>query len=355
MSIDEKMKLITKNAEEIILESEIKKIIEEKEKPRTYIGFELSGLVHLGTGVVCGNKLKDLAAAGFETIVFLADWHSWINNKLGADMDKISIAGEYFQKALESVGVKGTNIQYIWASELVEKSDYWAKVIRVAKANTLTRILRTMPIMGRKSEGEIESAFLYYPAMQVADIYDMELDLAMGGMDQRKAHMLARDTAEKLGYTKPACLHTPLLTGLEGYGRKMDAEAIPDLSMQIDAKMSKSKPDTCIFVHDSEEEILRKIKKAQCPSKQLTGNPITEMVQYIIFDAYDNFKIEREEKFGGDVDFKSYGEFKESYSQGEIHPMDLKKNLAEVLSKMLKPSRDFFDKHQDLIEIVKQL
>jgi len=249
--------------------------------------------------IICGNKLKDLLQAGFEVIVFLADWHSWINNKLGADMEKIKKAGKYFKHAFESVGVKGPNVKFIWASDLVKRSEYWEKVIRVAKANTMSRILRTLPIMGRKSEGEMESAYIYYPAMQVADIFDMKIDLACGGMDQRKAHMLARDTAEKLGYRKPSCLHTPLLTGLEGLGKKMDAETVPDLATQIDSKMSKSKPDTCIFIHDSEEEVRRKIKKAHCPAKQTIGNPITEMVKYIIFDMFDSFVIERTEKYGG--------------------------------------------------------
>ena len=353
MSIEDKMKTVTKNAEEVILEEEIKKLLTEKGKPRAYIGFELSGYVHLGTGLVCGNKLKDLAKAGFETIVFLADWHSWINNKLGADMDKIRVAGEYFQKAFESIGVKGPNVKYIWASELVERSDYWAKVIRIAKANSLARVLRTMPIMGRKTEGEMESAFLYYPAMQVADIYDMEIDLAVGGMDQRKAHMLARDTAEKLGLAKPACLHTPLLTGLEGLGKKMDSEAVPDLSTQIDAKMSKSKPDTCIFIHDSEEDIIRKIKKAQCPPKQVLGNPITEMVKYIIFDINNSLKIERSEKFGGDISFDSYASFEKMYINGELHPMDVKNAVANALRDVLKPSRDYFEKHVDVLEEIK--
>jgi len=355
MSIEDKMKIVTKNAEEVILESEIKKILKEKEKPRAYIGFELSGFLHLGTGLICGNKLKDLANAGFETIIFLADWHSWINNKLGADMDKIRIAGEYFQQGFESVGLKGPNIKYIWGTSLSEKIEYWEKVVRVAKSNSLNRMLRTLPIMGRKAEREVESAFLYYPAMQVADIYQMELDLACGGMDQRKAHMLARDTAEKLGIKKPACLHTPLLTGLEGYGKKMDSEATPDLADQIDAKMSKSKPETCIFIHDSEEDIKRKIKKAHCPPNQTTGNPITEMIKYIVFDMKDMFKIERDAKFGGDIEFNSYKSFEEAYIGGEIHPMDLKTSLASILSSILKPSRQYFDKRLDVLEEVAKL
>ena len=355
MSVDEKIKLVVKNTEEVILKTEIRKILKEKSNPRTYIGFELSGLVHLGTGIICGNKMKDLVNAGFETIVFLADWHSWINNKLGADMEKIQLAGEYFQKAFESVGVKGSKIKYIWGSELAEKITYWEKVVKIAKSNSLTRMLRTLPIMGRKSEGELESAFLYYPAMQVADIYDMEIDVAYGGMDQRKAHMLARDTAEKMGFSKPACIHTPLLTGLQGFGKKMDSETKPDLTAQIDVKMSKSKPETCVFIHDSEEEIIRKITKANCPLKQTLANPIAEIVQFIIFDVYDEFTIEREEKYGGDLNYTSFEQFKQDYETGTIHPQDLKINVAKVLNTLLKPSRKFFEKHEDLIDEVKNL
>jgi len=355
LTIEEQVELVVKNAEEVILKKEIKQILEDKNNPRTYIGFELSGLVHLGTGIVCGNKIKDLIKAGFETIIFLADWHSWINNKLGADMEKIKLAGEYFQKAFESVGIKGSKVEYIWGSELAEKITYWEKVVRVAKANSLTRVLRTLPIMGRQSEGELESAFLYYPAMQVADIYDMEIDLAYGGMDQRKAHMLARDTAEKLGINKPSCIHTPLLTGLQGFGKKMDSESRPDLAAQIDVKMSKSKPETCVFIHDSEEDVTRKLTKANCPPKQTLANPITEILQYIIFDQYDDFIVERDQKYGGDLTYSSFEQFKKDYEMGSIHPQDLKNSVARVINSLLKPSRKFFEKHEELIEEVKKL
>ncbi|TFG10521.1 tyrosine--tRNA ligase [Candidatus Heimdallarchaeota archaeon] len=353
--MEDKVSLVVKNTEEVILKKEIQNILEERNKPRTYIGFELSGLVHLGTGIVCGNKMKDLINAGFETIIFLADWHSWINNKLGADMEKITLAGEYFQKAFESVGVKGSKVKYIWGSELAEKITYWEKVVRVAKANSLTRVLRTLPIMGRQSEGDLESAFLFYPAMQVADIYDMEIDLAYGGMDQRKAHMLARDTAEKLGITKPTCIHTPLLTGLQGFGKKMDSETKPDLAEQIDMKMSKSKPETCVFIHDSEEDLFKKITKANCPPKQTLANPITEILQYIVFDQCDEFTIERDEKYGGDITYESFELFKKDYEAGKIHPQDLKHSVARVVNSILKPSRRFFEKHEDLIEEVRNL
>ncbi|MFX0098073.1 MAG: tyrosine--tRNA ligase [Candidatus Hodarchaeota archaeon] len=355
MNVEDKLKLVKKGAEEIIMEDEIRTILQEKQKPRTYIGFELSGFLHLGTGIICGNKFKNMADAGFETIVFLADWHSLINNKLNADMEKIKIAGEYFIKGFESVGVKGPNIKYIWGSEIVENVKYWEKVIRVAKNATLSRVLRTLPIMGRSSEGDIESSFIYYPAMQVADIFDMEIDVACGGMDQRKAHMLARDVAEKAGNKKPACVHTPLLTGLKGLGDKMDADAVPDLGMVIEGKMSKSKPDSCIFIHDDEEEITRKIKGAHCPAKILNGNPVTDILKYTIFNEVDSFLIERKPKFGGDVTYNSFLDFSKDFKEGTIHPLDLKFAVAKNLAEILKPSRKFFDKHSAILDEMEKL
>lgn len=355
MNVEEKLELVKKGAEEVIMEDEIKEILIKKQNPRTYIGFELSGFLHLGTGVICGNKFKNMADAGFETIVFLADWHSLINNKLGADMEKIKVAGEYFIKGFESVGVKGSNIKYVWGSEIVSNVKYWEKVVRVAKNATLSRVLRTLPIMGRSSEGDIESSFIYYPAMQVADIFDMEIDVACGGMDQRKAHMLARDVAEKVGHKKPACVHTPLLTGLKGLGDKMDADSVPDLGTVIEGKMSKSKPDSCIFIHDTPEDIKKKIKNAHCPAKVLNGNPVTDILKYAIFTKVDSFVIERKPKYGGDVTYRSFSDFAKDFTGGEVHPLDLKNAVSRSLTKMLEPSRKYFDKHSAIIEEMEQL
>src|SRR5437867_13434657 len=94
--------------------------------------------------------------------------------------------------------------------------------------------------------------------MQVADIHWMDLDLALGGMDQRHAHMLYRDVAPKIGWKQVVALHTPLLPSLDGGGR-MDL---------IAGKMSKSRPDSSILLNDSPQEVERKISKAFCPPKE---------------------------------------------------------------------------------------
>ena len=57
---------------------------------------------------------------------------------------------------------------------------------------------RSITILGRKEGESVDFAKLMYPAMQVADIFYMGVNIAHAGMDQRKAHVVARDVATKM-------------------------------------------------------------------------------------------------------------------------------------------------------------
>ena len=308
--------------------------------------------MHIGMGLVCASKIKDMVKAGFEFIVFLADWHSWINNKLGGDMEKIRVCGEYIKQCFTALGVNPDSVQYLWASDITKDREYWEKVIRIAKSASLRRTWRALPIMGREmSMTDIETAWVYYPCMQAADIFHMNLDVACAGMDQRKAHMLARDVAEKLGWKKPACVHTHLLMGLQGpqtVEKKFDENA--DLNIQISSKMSKSIPKSCIFVHDTPSEIKTKIKEAYCPPKQVGGNPVLELAKYVVFAERESLEIPRPDKYGGPESFESYEETEKAYIKGKLHPLDLKNGVAEGLVEVLNPLRQHFRKHPQLLE-----
>ena len=247
-------------------------------------------------------------------------------------------------------------MKFIWASELVSDSHYWELVVRTAKATSINRVMRTMPIMGRgMKEANLESAWIFYPAMQVADMFHMNIDIAVGGMDQRKAHMLARDVAPKLNLKKPIALHTELLTGLSGEGVKMDFDENPDLANQIASKMSKSLPDTCIFIHDEPLEIKRKLKKAYCPAGITKGNPVIDIARLIIFPRIGELEITRPTKYGGDIAYSSYETLLEDFSSGNLHPSDLKNGTAEGLIKLLKPVRDYFKKHPEALDTITNL
>ncbi|MHA2407866.1 MAG: tyrosine--tRNA ligase [Candidatus Ranarchaeia archaeon] len=360
LSLKEKLKLCIRNSTEVITSDELKTVLSNKKNPKAYIGFELSGMVHLGTGLIAGGKIIDLLEAGCEVVVFLADWHSWINNKLGGNMENIQTAGEYFQSAFEALGITskkyGKNIKYLWASDLVKSEEYWSKVVKIAKKTTLTRTMRALPIMGRTdNQMEMESAWIFYPPMQAADIFHMDIDIAIGGMDQRKAHVLAREAGEKLGWGKPVALHTPLLSGLKGEGDKMDMDAQSDLQQETQVKMSKSKPDTCIFIHESPEEIKKKLQKAFCPPKVVKGNPVLDICKLIIFPRIGSLEINRPEKYGGNVTFKTYDALSESYHAGELHPSDLKAGVSNSLAEFLSPVREYYKKNPKPLDSIKSL
>jgi len=348
----ERLRLVLRNVEETVTKSEIERLLEENPHPRAYWGFECSGLMHIGMGLVCGSKIKDMVKAGFEFIIYLADWHSWINNKLGGDMEKIRICGEYFKECFTALGVDPSKVKYVWASDLVGDEGYWEKVIKIAKSVSLQRVWRALPIMGREmNPSDIEAAWIYYPCMQSADIFHMELDVACAGMDQRKAHMLARDVAEKLGWRKPSCIHTHLLLGLQGPSKsekRFDEDA--KLNVQISSKMSKSLPENCIFVHDSPEDIERKIRNAYCPPRQVEGNPILEIAKYIIFAEEGKLTVDRPEKYGGKISFNSFSELETVYLKGDLHPLDLKLAVAKSITEILKPVREHFSKHPERLE-----
>lgn len=338
-------------------------------RPRAYIGFEPSGTAHVGW-MVCTDMVKRLTAAGFDVTILLADWHAQINDKLGGDLRAIQRCGRYMEQAFEALGVPRASVRYTYANDVTKDNAYWALVLKVQKNTTLARVRRAMTIMGRgEDEGDGDMSKFTYPAMQVADIFHLGIDLAYGGMDQRHAHMLARDVAPRLGRKPPTALHTALVPSLKGPGAgRMDAEASvagrphgPGAAAveATAAKMSKSDPDSGIFIHDSPEDIARKLKGAHCPAKEVEGNPVLDLLRLVVWprigEAGAALTVRRPEKFGGDKSYADLEAVKADFALGALHPMDLKAAVAAALAKQLEPVREYFAKHPEDWQFVQSL
>ncbi len=340
LDLESRVRLVTEYAAEVVTLEELKELFRAKEHPRAYIGFEPSGRLHIGN-VITANMLRRLQQAGCHITVFLADWHALINDKFGGDLERIRACGAAQREAFLALGLDPAQTAFRWASEFAGEAKYWERVVRAAKASSLSRVKRALTIMGRKEdEADVDSSKILYPAMQVADIFHMELDIAAGGMDQRKAPMLARDVCDKTGWKKPVAVHTPLLGSLKG-GERMDP---------VEAKMSKSDPSSSITLHDTPPEILRKMQKAFCP-KAVEGNPVLEVYHYLLFEPLGGgpLTVHREAKFGGDVAFSGYAELEAAYLGGTLHPGDLKAEAAARLADLSKPVRARFEGHPELM------
>jgi len=353
MDVDKKLELIKDFAEEIVTEQELRKIFETNDRPVAYDGFEPSGVAPIHFGLLRATNLRNMLKAGVHFKLYLADYFGFINNKLGGDLDSIKTAGRYFVEIWKACGIDTKKVEIIWASELMDNVDYWDRVLRVAKATSINRTKKSLTIAGRKEGDVISTAQLFYPSMQVADIFEMEVDICQLGMDQRRANMLARDVSEKYKWKKPVAAHHHILLGLQGLQKKKTED-----ETMMASKMSKSDPRTCIYMHDTLKELKQKIGKGYCPEGIVEGNPILEYFKHIIFRNISLLKIERPSKFGGDVEFASYDELERAFVDKKVHPLDLKNSCVNELDKLIKPTRDYFNKNKkaaELYSVVKNL
>ncbi len=352
MDIERKIELVCRPPiEEIITCEDMKEIFETYSTPRHYIGFEISGKVHIGSGLMSALKIRDFLDADVKPTIWLADYHTWINGKLGGDLKKIqSIAENYFKHAFISLGLTEDKVDYLLASKVYD-DEYWKTVLSIGRNTTIARILRTVTIMGRKETEATNASSIFYPVMQATDIAKLNVQIAHAGMDQRKVHMFAREIFPKIKKKKFVAVHGHLLPGLQG-PEKMNNITKEDAS--VDMKMSKSKPSSAIFIHDSEQEIKSKINNAFCPEKITEGNPLIEYSEYICMRDKP-LKVERPAKFGGDIEFVNINELKKVYSEGKLHPVDLKSAVANELILLLKPSRDYFAKHPEYIAQINEV
>jgi tyrosyl-tRNA synthetase len=180
----------------------------------------------------------------------------------------------------------------------------------------------------------------------------MDIDIAHAGTDQRNVHVVARDVAKDLGKKKPIAVHNHLLLGLG----KQDPEATKRLteesgisaeermSLIESLKMSKSKPETAVFIDDSPEDIRRKVNNAFAPEGQVAFNPMLDWCRYLVFfNENSELVIERPEKWGGNLTYTSYEQLEKDYSEKQLHPQDLKAAVAEWLIKKLEPARAYFE------------
>jgi tyrosyl-tRNA synthetase len=351
-----RLELIKSVGEEIITEDELKHVVETNQHPIAYDGFEPSGLAHLPFGIFRPLLLKDLGKAGVRFKLFLADWHAWVNNKMGGDMERIRDVGKYFIEVWKAGGVDTDKVEFIWASDIMDK-EYWRKVVLIAKNTTVNRATRALTIMGRKSGEMLETAQYFYPMMQTADIFQLDVDICQLGLDQRRANMIAREIAPKMKWKKPVIVSHHMLMGLEGVKTPDGFETDKKMDAEISSKMSKSKPNTCIYVHDTEKQIREKIASAYCAPKDVENNPMLDYAKYIVFRKKSEFRVDRPQKFGGPVIFGSCKELEAAFRQGTLHPLDLKNSVATYINEFVAPIREHFEtnkKARELYEFVKK-
>ncbi len=318
---------------------------------RCYVGFEPSGTAHIGWKVLA-LRLRNLLDAQANVMVFLADWHAWVNDKFSGDMAAIQTTARYMEDTFRALlghpeeGEGPGQLRFVWASTVMSDGDYWARVLRCSKGMTLAQVRKTFSIMGRdEASSDNDLSRFYYPAMQAADIGHMHIDLAIGGMDQRKAHMYMRDVSQRWGWRKATCLHTPIISALSASGGRMES---------FDHKMSKSDPRGALLLHDDEAAMRKKMRKAYLdPADE--HSPVYELAEHIVLPEQGVIHVTPNPKFGEPSQWHDLDAFRAAVADGTLHPLDAKWGVADGLAAGLAGVASHFEADPALLDAVRDL
>lgn len=332
MDVDKRLELIKRNTEEIIGEEDLRKLLKEKKKPVIYWGTAPTGKPHLGY-LFPFLKIADLLKAGFKVKILLADLHAAMDN---TPWNVLERRYDYYEKIIplmiSAMGSDVKDLEFVKGSEMQLKPEYMYDVLQLSSIVSVRDATKAASDVVKNVEKDsAKLSGLVYPLMQAIDEEYLKVDAQLGGTDQRKIMVLARENLPKLGYKSRIEILNPLIPGLIG------------------KKMSASDEKSKIDVLDDEKTIKNKINKADC----VAGNPdngLMAFLKYILFtikgDKNEKFVIERPNKFGGNLEYENYGQVEKDFISEKLHPLDLKNAVAKEIFEILKP----IQKHRNQLE-----
>jgi len=330
LSADERFNLITRNLQEVIGENELRELLKTKKEISVYWGTMPTGSVSIAYFFPM-LKVADLLRAGIKVKILLADLHAALDS---VPWDILEKRYNYYKKIiiliLESIGVDLKKLEFVKGSEVQLNKEYFHDLLKLSTFTTLNEAKHSAAEVVKLGDNPKLSGMIY-PLMQALDEQYLEVDAQFGGMDQRKIMVYAREYLPKIGYKPRIELINPIIRGL--VGEKMSSS------------IASSKVDTL----ENEEEVKKKINKADC----IEGDPnngLMALLRYLIFvikiDKKETFKIERPEKFGGNKEYKNYEEVEKDFIEKKLHPMDLKNGVAREINILLKTIRDNSEIHK---------
>ncbi len=177
--------------------------------------------IHLGHTVVL-NKMRQLQDLGHTVIFLIGDFTSLIGDPSGRNTTRPPLTREqieanartYFEQAALVLDRAKTEIRYNSEWSLPLGAD---GMIKLASRYTVARILEREDFTKRYQGGlPISVHELLYPLMQGYDSVALDVDLELGGTDQKFNLLVGRELQKQYGQESQCILTMPLLVGLDG-------------------------------------------------------------------------------------------------------------------------------------------
>ena len=347
-TFDQKINLITYGLQEIIDPDNILEKIIQKRPLKIYWGTAPTHSPSIGY-LYPMMKIADFLNAGCQVTILFADLHAMLDN-MKSNPKQIEARTKYYEIVIKTlleilgVNVNSSNLKFVVGSSFQLKSEYTMDMYKLGMNTTLNQAQRAGAEVVKQTDNPLMTG-LMYPLLQALDYHYLDIDAFFGGIDQRKICVYAREYLPKIGYKQKIDLLNPIIPGLS-----------TTKTNGINVKMSSSDPNGKIDVADSPKEIRKKISKVYCLEKDITDNSLLTLAKNLLFPLLERinkkFVINREEKFGGNITFNTYSELEDSFSK-DLHPMDLKNGVSDLLINLLEPLRKKLDA-DEMKTIIKQ-
>lgn len=332
MDPSEQYEWITKNLQEVLNGQIIKNVLEAKERPlKIYWGTAPTGKPHCGYFVPM-IKLAHFLKAGAEVTVLVADLHAYLDN-MKAPLEVVKFRAEYYSNVvraiLRSLNVPIEKLKFIVGSDYQLTPEYTMDLFKLSNKVGQNDAKRAGADVVKQVSNPLLSG-LIYPLMQALDEHYLDVDVQFGGVDQRKIFVLAEEQLPGIGYKKRAHLMNKMVPGL-GQG----------------GKMSASDPNSKIDIIEDPKVVKKKIGSAFCAPGDVENGliaflenvvqPIQELKSGVAGDF--EFFIDRPEKYGGPIHYKSLDDLKADFAAEKLSPVDLKAGVTDRINELLAPIR----------------
>ncbi len=230
ISKDKQLLEIQRGTEEILVEEEFTKRFHQKKPLKIKVGFDPTAPdLHLGHTVII-NKMRQFQEFGHEVIFLIGDFTGMIGDPSGVNETRPVLTREQID---ENAATYEKQIFKILDKDLtrIEFNSSWmqqvnsSKLIEIASKYTVARMLERDDFKNRfKTGNPISIHELLYPLVQAYDSVALEVDVELGGTDQKFNLLVGRHLQKLYGQPPQTAITLPLLEGLDGV-KKMSKTA----------------------------------------------------------------------------------------------------------------------------------
>jgi len=300
LSIDKQWELISRGAEEIIPEKELKQKLEESINKDTPLIVKLGcdpsrPDLHLGHGVVL-RKLRHFQDLGHQAILVIGDFTAMIGDPSQRNKTRPQLSLEETKANAESYIEQAGHVLNIDSLKIVYNSTWldamhFSDVIRLSSHYTVARMLERDDFTKRyKAEIPISIHEFMYPLAQAMDSVELKADVELGGTDQKFNLLVGRDLQREYKQDPQVIITLPLLEGTDGvekmsksYGNDIGLTDSPEdmygKSMSISDKMIEK---YFILAADANTKTVSKVKKQLSDSSQNPRDIKRELARAIV-------------------------------------------------------------------------